>query len=261
MVFPYSCYKLCKEVGFPPGVVNVVTADFLSTPSIGTVLCSHPLVRHVSFFGSTDVGRCCIAPNRIFVQSEIYDEFIRILIEKVTPLKAGNPMDKSSSYSGLTDQRRYDHVAQIVDLTIKQGAKLTYQAEKVPECGPYHFPLTILTECKTSMDICQYEIFGPVFAIYKYIHESVRFEQEAEVFEAMNQGIYGLASYVYSAEIDQVLRTVDELEYALVSVNDIHPFEMLVPFGGLKESGSGNLLGLRSIYGFLDESSVIINHE
>ncbi|KII61255.1 Aldehyde dehydrogenase [Thelohanellus kitauei] len=104
------------------------------------------------------------------------------------------------------------------------------------------------------MDIAQSEIFGPVFAIYRFVNE-------AEVFEQMNDGPYGLASYVYSEDIDQVMRTIEELECGLVFVNGIHPFEHKLPFGGLKQSGKGSEMGPRAIYGYMDEQSVIINHE
>ncbi|KII61256.1 putative succinate-semialdehyde dehydrogenase [NADP(+)] [Thelohanellus kitauei] len=282
---PLSAIKVAMA-GFPPGVVNVVTADFASTPALGSLLCTHPQVRHVSFTGSMDVGkvypnmnkanygknslnyetmhnddewectsnRCCDSPNRIFVQKDVHDEFIRILIERLSAVKVGHPMDESSILSCLVDQSRFDRVVKIVELTIKQGGKLAYQGDKVSQCGPYYYPLTVLTECKTSMDIAQFEIFGPVFAIYK-------FEHEAEVFLQMNEGPYGLASYVYSEEIDQVLRTIEEMECGLVFVNDIHPFEHRLPFSGMKQSGIGSEMGPRSIYRFLDEQSVIINHE
>ncbi|KII61257.1 putative aldehyde dehydrogenase-like protein [Thelohanellus kitauei] len=104
------------------------------------------------------------------------------------------------------------------------------------------------------MDIAQFEIFGPVFAIYK-------FENEAEVFEKMNEGPYGLVSFVYSEDIDQVMRTIYEMECGLVVVNDFHPFDRRLPYGGLKQSGIGSLMGPRAIYRFMDEQSVIINHE
>ncbi|KII61254.1 Succinate-semialdehyde dehydrogenase, mitochondrial [Thelohanellus kitauei] len=57
MVLLFNNILCCKEAGFPPGVVNVVTADFPSTPAIGSLLCSDPHVRHVSFNGSMEVGK------------------------------------------------------------------------------------------------------------------------------------------------------------------------------------------------------------
>ncbi|KII63851.1 Succinate-semialdehyde dehydrogenase, mitochondrial [Thelohanellus kitauei] len=300
---PLSSLKLAqiiREAGFPPGVVNIITANYNSTPDIGTLLCTHPSVRHISFTGSTNVGKqlmtqlastvkrstmelggnapailfksanipesvdklilakfrnagqTCISPNRIYVHNEIHDDFVKVLIDRVSKLVCGHPTKKSTQISCLYDKQGIDKVTLAVENAKKQGAKCVYQGKAVPECGPYYYPPTILTNCNGTMDIASCEIFGPVCTIFK-------FDKETEVFEEMNNCTSGLAAYIYSNDYAQIFRTIEELDFGLVAVNDVSASKYLLPFGGHKESGIGSEMGLRAIYSYLDEQSVVIN--
>ncbi|KAF1743754.1 hypothetical protein MXB_1987 [Myxobolus squamalis] len=96
-----------------------------------------------------------------------------------------------------------------------------------------------------------------------------RFSSDSQLMEEVNDSSHGLAGilnlnyiqgYVYSQNIKQIFKTVDELNVGLIAINDSSPSTYLLPFGGHKESGIGSELGSRAIYNYMDTKSVVFNH-
>lgn len=270
--------ELAQEAGIPAGVFNVVTGSLQSAPAIGEVLTTHPLVKKISFTGSTEVGKIlmrqsastvkklslelggnaplivfnsaplekavegavaskfrnagqtCICANRIYVQDGIYDDFVRLFIEKVKALKIG-PGDQPGVQIGpMINADGVAKVVQHIEDAKAKGAKVLHGGHH--EDGSLFFPPTVLGDMTPAMRVHHEETFGPVAGLF-------RFGDEADVIRLANDTAYGLASYFYTSDLGQAFRVAEALEYGMVGINEPLLAAASVPFGGIKESGIG----------------------
>lgn len=188
-----------------------------------------------------NAGQICVAINRVFVHSNIANEFTEKVIKATQLIKAGNGLDSKTNIGPLITQQAVDKVSSLVSSAVEQGAEIAYQSElTLSNKDEAHdslkadgfYPATVLTNVNNEMDIAQTEIFGPVISI-------MTFEDETEVVEQANATDAGLASYFYSQNMNQVWRVSDALQYGMVGINETALSNAAAPFGGIKESGSG----------------------
>ena len=268
---------LAEEAGIPKGVFNVVHSSKAS--DIGAELTSNPIVKKLSFTGSTEVGKLlmaqcaptmkklslelggnapfivfkdadidkavqgaidskfrnagqtCVCTNRLFVQSEIYDEFNEKFKEELAKLKLGNGMESGVNIGPLIDDKAIDFVDSMVDEAVAKGANILSGGKKLEECCTIFEP-TILSDVNIDMRVFKEEIFGPIAPVFK-------FETEEEVIKLANDTPYGLASYFYGKDNSQIWRVAEALEYGIVGINTGLISTTVAPFGGIKESGNG----------------------
>ena len=260
----------------PKGVLNIVTGE---CEVMGGELTRNPLVRKLSFTGSTEVGKllmeqcaptvkrtsmelggnapfivfddadleqalnglmagkfrntgqACVSPNRIYVQSSIYDAFVEKLVERISSLKIGDGFEDGVVCGPLIDRAAIEKVEGLVNAAKADGAKALVGGERHGLGGSFYQP-TVLTDVSEDSDILRTEIFGPVAPI-------VRFEDEAEVIRMANDTPFGLASYFYARDVGRVWRVSAALEYGMVGINETMLSNEAAPFGGVKESGVG----------------------
>ncbi|KAL0255013.1 hypothetical protein SLS55_009540 [Diplodia seriata] len=275
---------LASEAGFPPGAFNVLTTDLEKTPELSEALTRHPLVKKVTFTGSTRVGKivarnaadglkkvtlelggncpvlvfddasldqtmaqlcplkwrhagqACITANRIYVQSGIYDEFVKRFNAETAKLKIGHGAADGTSLGPVTTPRGLDKAEQIVKDAANKGAKVVTGGKRVEGKGGYFFEPTILTDMKPDMLVSCEEIFAPVAAIY-------RFDDEGEAVKAANDTSMGLASYCFTKNVDRMWRLLENLEAGMIGMNTGNSSAAESPFGGIKESGYGKESG------------------
>ena len=268
---------LAEEAGIPKGVINVVHGKKASI--IGKELTENPIVKKLSFTGSTEVGKylmaqcantvkklslelggnapfivfndadidkavqgaiaskfrnagqTCVCSNRLFVQSEIYDEFNNKLKVELAKLKMGNGMEADVKIGPLIDENAVKFVEGLVEEAVGSGAKVVCGGKRLEgNSGVYH--PTILSDVNINMRVFNEEIFGPIAPVFK-------FETEEEVIEKANDTPFGLASYFYGNNNSQIWRVAEALEYGIVGVNTGMISTTVAPFGGIKESGFG----------------------
>ncbi|MCO5606756.1 hypothetical protein L7F22_060946 [Adiantum nelumboides] len=263
---PYSALaiiELAERVGVPKGVINVEREA-----AVGKELCENSTVRKISFTGSTRVGKIlmsqcagslkklsfelggnapfivfgdadldkavdgaiagkfrgsgqtCICANRIYVHESVYAEFASKLAAKVDKFKVGYGMDEGVTHGPLVNQAGVDKVSQHVEQSVKGGAHVLVGGKRGE--GLFYEP--------TPMD--DEETFGPLAAIYK-------FSSEEEVLKKVNDVPVGLAGYFYSKDVARCWRFAEKLEVGMVGVNAAIISQAVVPFGGIKESVSG----------------------
>jgi aldehyde dehydrogenase (NAD+) len=115
----------------------------------------------------------------------------------------------------------------------------------------YYVQPTIFTDTTPDMKIVKEEIFGPVSVVTK-------FKTEEEVIEWANDTTYGLASGIFTQNINRAIRVSNALEAGSAWVNCYHSFENMMPFGGYKMSGIGRELGTEVFEAYVDESSPLL---
>jgi len=174
-------------------------------------------------------GQVCIHVQRIYVHSNIFDEFISSFVEKVKSLKTGEPDNIDTDISCMIDQQNAIRVENWVNDSLTEGAELICGGKRK---GTYYEP-TVLTNTNPKMNVCSLEIFGPVVNIEKYEH----FE---EAVKEINNSEYGLQAGVFTNNIKEMNYAFDEIEAGGVMINEVPTFRVdHMPYGGIKNSGYG----------------------
>lgn len=267
--------KLAERAGFPAGVFNVLTG---SSTRIGQIFTQSPIVKKLSFTGSTETGvklmaqsaptikklslelggnapvlvfnsanldqavqgvmdtkfrnagQTCVCANRIYVQSEIYDAFIEKLKVKVEALKVGNGLDSDTDIGPLINRKAILKVEEHIQDALSKGAILV--AGKTQNSDANWCVPTLVKDVTQDMLCAKEETFGPFAPIFK-------FENEAQALAMSNDTEFGLASYVFTQDMNQFIRVSRGLEYGMVGVNTGLISNAAAPFGGVKSSGIG----------------------
>lgn len=195
-----------------------------------------------------NTGQACISPNRIFVQRSILQPFLKTLQQRIAGLQAGNGMDQGTSIGPLVNQQAVDKVARQVEDALSKGATLLQGGEKLNtgelQNGHFYAP-TLLSDVTPEMLIYREETFGPVAAV-------IAFDSEEEVVAMANDTHYGLAAYIYTQNLSRAMRVFEDLQFAIIGINDINPTSAAAPFGGMKESGLGREGAREGIYEYLE---------
>jgi succinate-semialdehyde dehydrogenase / glutarate-semialdehyde dehydrogenase len=178
-----------------------------------------------------NTGQACIAANRFFVQSGIYDQFARRLAEETGPLKVGNGLEAGVVQGPLINEEAVLKVESHIADAVAKGARITAGGRRHLLGGTFFEP-TVLTDVPRNAEIFSDETFGPVAPLF-------RFESEEEVIALANDTPFGLASYVYTRDIGRVFRITEALEFGMVGVNEGLISTEVAPFGGVKTSGLG----------------------
>lgn len=196
-----------------------------------------------------NAGQTCICANRIFVQSDIHDEFVEALKKKILTFKIGDGLEDGVTIGPLINDVAIKKVENLVRDAESLGAKIEIGGTQTKKETLFYDP-TLLTGMTTKMKAFEEEIFGPVAPIYK-------FETEEEATRLANDTIYGLAAYFYSNDLGQCFRVSKVLEYGMIAINEPYLTSASIPFGGFKQSGLGREGGPRSLEEFIETKYVL----
>jgi succinate-semialdehyde dehydrogenase/glutarate-semialdehyde dehydrogenase len=177
-------------------------------------------------------GQTCVCPNRVYVQSGVFERFAALLGERVSALKVGPASDEHSQIGPMINARAVDKIARHVDDALTRGARIVTGGKRLADLGSHYYAPTVLADADPSMQLYCEETFGPVVPLF-------RFETESEAVQAANATPYGLAAYFYSNDIKRIERVSGALEAGIVGINEGALSSEAAPFGGIKESGYG----------------------
>lgn len=176
-------------------------------------------------------GQSCVAANRILVQSGIADAFVEGFTERMREAVLGNGLAEGVTLGPVIDDRAVNGFTRLVEDAVAHGADLRLGGHAADGSGHF-FEATVLDRVPESSEIATTEIFGPIAAI-------ARFDHEAEAIERANSTPFGLASYVFSENVDRAFDVADQLEAGMVGINQGLVSNVAAPFGGTKASGLG----------------------
>jgi aldehyde dehydrogenase (NAD+) len=280
--------ELCQEAGLPAGVVNIVTGD----GSTGEALMKHPDVDKIAFTGSTEVGRAirsatsashkrlslelggkspfiifddadldsaveglvdgiwfnqgqvCCAGSRLLMQESIAEPLIAKIQNRMSSLRIGAPLDKAIDIGAIVARVQLDRIHRMVEQGIAEGATCWQPQVVLPERG-FYYPPTLLSNVHPTSIVAQQEIFGPVLA-------AMTFRTPREAVELANNTVYGLASCVWSENINVALHVAAQLKAGVVWVNCTNMFDAACGFGGYRESGYGREGGREGLIEYME---------
>lgn len=197
-----------------------------------------------------NMGQCCCAGSRTFVEEKIYDEFVERSAERARQRKYGNPFDMNNEQGPQVDKEQLNKIMGYIDLGKKQGAKLVAGGER-PDMPGYFVKPTVFADVKDDMSIAREEIFGPVQQI-------MSFKKIGEVMDRANDSMYGLAAAVFTKDIEKGHHIVQGLRAGTVWVNNYNNLSAQMPFGGYKMSGLGRENSEYALRNYTEVKSVII---
>ena len=195
-----------------------------------------------------NTGQACISPNRIYVHRSRLEEFLDVLVDRVGKMKTGSGFTDGVSIGPLIDDQAMDKMERQVADATSRGAEVLVGGCRLTENelanGRFYAP-TVITGVTRDMQIYHEETFGPIAPV-------IPFDDEDEVIKAANDTAYGLASYLYTADLAKATRISEALQFGIVGINDINPTAAAAPFGGVKFSGLGREGGIQGIDEYLD---------
>lgn len=143
-------------------------------------------------------GQVCAAGTRIFVQRDIYDNFVADLTSASARMTPGDPLDPQTRLGPVVSREQFDRVLGYLAAGQEEGARVTLGGAAVGGKGYYVQP-TIFADVRNDMKIAREEIFGPVA-------EAIPFKDEDDAIFQGNQTTYGLAAAVWSRDIRRASR-------------------------------------------------------
>ena len=181
-------------------------------------------------------GQACTTVTRVYVQTGVYDEVAQMLVDRVRKLKVGHGMDKAVTMGPLTVPAGIEKTTKQVADAISCGGKVLTGGKMMDIDGGYFFEPTIIGNASPDMQVSSEETFGPLLALFP-------FSTEEEAITAANDTSMGLASYIFTENIDRTWRLSERLEAGMIDMNTGNASAAEAPFGGIKDSGYGKESG------------------
>jgi succinate-semialdehyde dehydrogenase/glutarate-semialdehyde dehydrogenase len=192
-------------------------------------------------------GQACNAGKRFIVLEKHYDEFLTKFTAAMLESIPSDPMADDTYLGPLSSESAADGLEEQVSRAIAQGAVVVNRGDRK---GTY-FSSVVLTGITPQMDAHHEEFFGPVALVYKVT-------DEAAAVTLANDTPFGLGSYLFSTDKEQVMRVADQIEAGMVYVNGVGLDSPELPFGGVKRSGFGRELGRFGIEEFVNRKLIRI---
>uniref|UniRef100_A0A3P8UBY1 10-formyltetrahydrofolate dehydrogenase n=1 Tax=Amphiprion percula TaxID=161767 RepID=A0A3P8UBY1_AMPPE len=199
-------------------------------------------------------GENCIAAGRLFVEESIHDEYISRVVEEIKKMKIGDPLDRSTDHGPQNHKAHLDKLLEYCEIGLKEGATLVYGGKQVDRPGFFMEP-TVFTDVEDHMFIAKEESFGPVMVVSKFKNGDVD-----GVLQRANDTEYGLASGVFTRDINKAMYVSERLEAGTVFVNTYNKTDVASPFGGFKQSGFGKDLGEDALMEYLKTKAVTVEY-
>ena len=269
--------ELATRAGVPAGVLNVVTGDGANSIEIGKVLCASDVVRHISFTGSTEVGRILMAQSAPTIKKLslelggnapfiVFDDAdIDSAVEGAIASKFRNAgqtcvcANRIYVQDAVYDEFVQKFAAKVAGLKVGNGFdKEVVQGPLIEEAAIAKVMAHLADAVEKGGRVVaggirlERNFFAPTVVAdatsnmvcakeetFGPFAPVFRFIHEEEAVEAANNTEFGLASYFYSRDVGRIFRVGESLEYGMVGINTGLIASEHVPFGGVKQSGLG----------------------
>jgi acyl-CoA reductase-like NAD-dependent aldehyde dehydrogenase len=224
-----TCGRLMKRCSLELGSKNVL----IVMPDADMELA----VESAAWGAFATSGQRCTATSRLVVHEAARQEFTQKLLGRVGGMKVGSGLDPDVELAPVINEQQKERVLEYIGIGKQEGAKLLTGGEELTgdryDRGNFIAP-TVFDEMTPEMRIAQEEIFGPVTGI-------IRTADVDEAIRIANSTGYGLSAAMYTHDITNVFKAIQQLEFGIVYVNaPTIGAEVQLPFGGMKNTGNGH---------------------
>ncbi|MCS0788593.1 aldehyde dehydrogenase family protein [Cytobacillus firmus] len=196
-------------------------------------------------------GQICISVQRIFVQKSVKERFLEKLLQEVSYLKVGDPLDPNTNVGPMINVKEAERIEQWVKEAEEDGAVILTGGKRE---GSIFYP-TVVTNVRKGMKVSDEEVFAPVVTVSDY-------ETIEEAIELVNDSKYGLQAGIYTSDLSLSYKIPYMLEVGGVVINDTCCFRTdQMPYGGVKESGNGKEGPAYAIQELVETVTVVVNLE
>ena len=287
--------ELICQAGFPDGVVNIIPGY---GHTAGAALTVHEEVDKIAFTGSTEVGKIivkaaadtmknvsmelggkspaiilpdadldiaipgaasaiffnqgqvCCAGSRLFVPDNLYDQVVEGLADAAGAMQIGPGLNPENMINPLVSQVQFDRVMGYIESGRDEGAEVIAGGKRSGDRGYFVQP-TILGNTNRDMKVVREEIFGPVVCVQRY-------GDIDEIAKLANDTVYGLGASIWTRDVGNIINIVPKIRAGTVWVNCHNILDVVMPFGGYKQSGYGKDMGREALESYLETKSVCI---
>ncbi len=209
--------RVTMELGSNCPVIVLADADLTKTAEI---------VAAASYYYA---GQTCTSTQRVFVEKDVYDDFLGLLKGKTEKIKMGDPLSEQTDLGPMIRERDIAKVLAFFKDAKSSAARILTGGKRQ---GTMVEP-TIVADMSTTMKLFREELFGPGVAV-------MAVNNLDEAIGLSNDSIYGLAAGIFTKNLGAAMKFVREVDYGNLHINWIPGWRVdLMPFGGLKTSGLG----------------------
>jgi acyl-CoA reductase-like NAD-dependent aldehyde dehydrogenase len=290
--------ELVVDAGFPPGVVNVVIGgpdigDALATHRAvakiaftGQTATGRQILRAAAdrltpvslelggkspniVFADGDLGaatggvfggiffnqgQACVAGSRLLVEASVADRVVEDVVARAGRIRLGDGFDPDTTMGPVISAAHRGGILSMIDGAVADGAEVAIGGRPgaVDGLDGYFVEPTVLTGVTSAMNVAQEEVFGPVLSVLPW-------EDPDELVALANDVPYGIAAGIWTADVARALRIAQDLEVGTVWINTYGMFDVAVPFGGRKQSGTGRELGKSALDPYLVSKSIWVD--
>ncbi|AKH70332.1 NAD-dependent aldehyde dehydrogenase [Spongiibacter sp. IMCC21906] len=292
----YIMAEIAEAIGLPAGVLNVVTADReaserlvrhpgvdkisftgsnvagrkigaicadriarctleLGGKSAAVILDDYDLKEAAEAIGSFSCflsGQVCSSLTRVIVTKDRHDEFVAALTAVYANIKIGDPFDPETQLGPLVSERQLARVEEYIEIAKNEGATLAFGGERPADLDQgFYIQPTLFSNVGNDFRIAREEVFGPVLCV-------IPAENEEHAIELANDTVFGLNNSVFTNNIDRAYAVARQLRSGTVGHN-VFRSDMMIGFGGFKQSGIGRQGGVAGLAAYLENKTVILN--
>jgi len=188
-------------------------------------------------------GQSCCSVERIYVQEEVYDAYLRSFVDTVKSWKIGQPTQPGIYFGPLTRKAQLDVLEQQVRDAVAKGARILTGGKRIQGKGNFFEP-TILADVTQDMLVMKEESFGPIIGIMKV-------KNDEEAVQLMADTEYGLTAAVYSSDKQRAENLIRQFNTGSGYWNCCDRVSAALPWSGRKHSGFGSALSHAGLLSFV----------